>query len=341
MTAVAALLLRSSKPELSFAVTIAGSVVILLLALEPAAEAFGIFAELGARTGIDSELIKVIVKIVAIGYLVEFAAGVVEGLRRQEHCGQARLCGEDRHFLRFAARAARPALADRRIFGATMIRWTQKRARAPVRAAIWAAAALLAIFLWMPFASAEEAGASGGKSCSATSRRCSAGLDTQALQDYLDSLTEEQKAFFGGSIADKIMAVIGGDLSLEYDSALGAIGSLVLTGWSGCCPPSAPSVPSPSCAGWSAASEVRLRKRHVPRHLFRRVFRHPRAPAVLADRRDRGLCAAAVGSMQAQMQAVFPLLLTLIATSGGSVSVAVYQPAVLFLSEIIVSLIAG
>lgn len=78
VTAVAALLLRSSKPELSFAVTIAGSVVILLLALEPAAEAFGIFAELGSRTGIDSELIKVIVKIVAIGYLVEFAAGVVE-----------------------------------------------------------------------------------------------------------------------------------------------------------------------------------------------------------------------------------------------------------------------
>ena len=78
VTAVAALLLRSSKPELSFAVTIAGSVVILLLALEPAAEAFGIFAELGARTGIDSELIKVIVKIVAIGYLVEFSAGVIE-----------------------------------------------------------------------------------------------------------------------------------------------------------------------------------------------------------------------------------------------------------------------
>ena len=78
VTAVAALLLRSSKPELSFAVTIAGSVVILLLALEPAAEAFGILADLGARTGIGSELIKVIVKIVAIGYLVEFAAGVVE-----------------------------------------------------------------------------------------------------------------------------------------------------------------------------------------------------------------------------------------------------------------------
>ena len=78
VTAVAALLLRSSKPELSFAITIAGSVIILIFALELAADTFGIFAELGERTGIDNELIKVVIKIVAIGYLVEFAAGIVE-----------------------------------------------------------------------------------------------------------------------------------------------------------------------------------------------------------------------------------------------------------------------
>ena len=78
VTAVAALLLRSSKPELSFAITIAGSVIILIFALELAADTFGIFAELGERPGNDNELIKVVIKIVAIGYLVEFAAGIVE-----------------------------------------------------------------------------------------------------------------------------------------------------------------------------------------------------------------------------------------------------------------------
>ena len=94
VTAVAALLLRSSKPELSFAVTIAGSVVILLLALEPAAEAFGIFAELGARTGIDSELIKVIVKIVAIGYLVEFSAGILRDFGQDALSDKLVFCGK-------------------------------------------------------------------------------------------------------------------------------------------------------------------------------------------------------------------------------------------------------
>lgn len=78
VTAVAALLLRPNKPELAFAATIAGSVIVLLFAVELAADTFGVFAELGEQTGIDSELIEIVLKIVAIGYLVEFAAGIVE-----------------------------------------------------------------------------------------------------------------------------------------------------------------------------------------------------------------------------------------------------------------------
>ena len=46
-----------------------------------------------------------------------------------------------------------------------------------------------------------------------------------------------------------------------------------------------------------------------------------------------------VESMQKQMQAVFPLLLTLMSASGGSVSAAIFRPAVAFLSTTIVSLI--
>ena len=47
----------------------------------------------------------------------------------------------------------------------------------------------------------------------------------------------------------------------------------------------------------------------------------------------------AVSSMQTQMQIVFPIMLTLIAASGGSLSVAIYQPSVLFLSNTLVALI--
>lgn len=78
VTAVAALLLRSAKPELSFAVTLAGCVIILLFSVDLISETFGIFQEIGEATGIDRSLIKIVVKIIAIGYLVEFAAGIVE-----------------------------------------------------------------------------------------------------------------------------------------------------------------------------------------------------------------------------------------------------------------------
>ena len=78
VTAIAALLLKGTKPELAFAVTIAGAVILLIFSLDLLAATFGIFAEIGEKTGIDSALIRIIIKIVAIGYLVEFAAGVVE-----------------------------------------------------------------------------------------------------------------------------------------------------------------------------------------------------------------------------------------------------------------------
>ncbi len=78
VTAVTAVLLRTSRPELSFAVTIAGSVILLMFSIDLLSQTFGVFAELGEKTGIDNQLIKVIIKIVAIGYLVEFAAGIVE-----------------------------------------------------------------------------------------------------------------------------------------------------------------------------------------------------------------------------------------------------------------------
>ena len=50
----------------------------LIFAFELLADTFGIFSEIGALTGIDASLVTVVLKIVAIGWLVEFAAGIVE-----------------------------------------------------------------------------------------------------------------------------------------------------------------------------------------------------------------------------------------------------------------------
>lgn len=78
VTAFAALFLKGSKPELAFAVTIAGAVMILLFVIDMMYGAFQVFSEIAEKTGIDNSLVKIVIKIVAIGYLVEFSAGVIE-----------------------------------------------------------------------------------------------------------------------------------------------------------------------------------------------------------------------------------------------------------------------
>ena len=78
VTAIAALILKSSKPELAFAVTIAGGVIILIFALDMLGASLRIFTDIAEKTGIDQSLVKIILEIVAIGYLVEFSAGIVE-----------------------------------------------------------------------------------------------------------------------------------------------------------------------------------------------------------------------------------------------------------------------
>ena len=166
-------------------------------------------------------------------------------------------------------------------------------------------------------------------------------LDLEELEQYLKTLTDEEKDFFGkGSITDKISSIVSGDFRMDYDSFLAAIGGLVFGGVKDMLP-----VFAVICAIAILCGLL---------HMFQSSFMSAGTSKliyfvgyaailvlILTSMIDVvGDCYGAVRSMQKQMQAVFPILLTLIATSGGSVSVAVYQPAVVFLSEIIVNIIS-
>ena len=77
VAAIASVLLRSTKPELSFAVTVTGVIVILLFVLDSMQETLAVFQNIGRLTGIDNGLIKMLLKIVGVGYLTEFGAGIL------------------------------------------------------------------------------------------------------------------------------------------------------------------------------------------------------------------------------------------------------------------------
>ena len=77
VTTFAAILLKQTKPELSFAVTITGVLVILLFIVDALQNTLAIFTSIAAVTGIENGLLKILIKIVGVGYLTEFGAGVL------------------------------------------------------------------------------------------------------------------------------------------------------------------------------------------------------------------------------------------------------------------------
>ena len=77
ITAITSLLLKATKPEIAFSVTVTGSVLCLLFLVDLAQGALGVMSEIVALTGIENGLVKILLKIVGVGYLTEFSAGVL------------------------------------------------------------------------------------------------------------------------------------------------------------------------------------------------------------------------------------------------------------------------
>jgi stage III sporulation protein AD len=78
VTAVAAVLLKATKPELAFAVTVTGVIVILTFLIDALKGTVSVLSEIASITGVENGLIKILLKIVGIGYLTEFAAGILQ-----------------------------------------------------------------------------------------------------------------------------------------------------------------------------------------------------------------------------------------------------------------------
>lgn len=94
VTAVAALILKSTKPELAFAITIAGSIILLLFIFELFRNSLSIFHTIAESTGIDSSFVKILLKMVGIGYIVEFSAGILNDFGQNSVADKLVFCGK-------------------------------------------------------------------------------------------------------------------------------------------------------------------------------------------------------------------------------------------------------
>ncbi|MFR1632257.1 MAG: SpoIIIAC/SpoIIIAD family protein, partial [Oscillospiraceae bacterium] len=80
VTAVCALILKSHKSELAPLCVAAGGVLMILYAFDYVSESLDLLKQFTEQTGISSSVIRVIFKIIGIGYVVELTASSVKDL---------------------------------------------------------------------------------------------------------------------------------------------------------------------------------------------------------------------------------------------------------------------
>lgn len=159
-------------------------------------------------------------------------------------------------------------------------------------------------------------------------------LDTKELQEYLSTLS----AFKGVTVKEKLLGIITGDYSLDYSSLAQAVLSLVWEEGKVMLPAFVVIVAVALLCGIlnSAKSGFMNSTMSDIIHFFGYISVGASVLACLVSVLDVGF--SALSSMQRQMEIVYPLLLTLMAASGGTVSAGIYRPAVAFFSSAICEL---
>lgn len=76
ITCVIVIIIKQIKPEFAVFALICGSVVMLVYIFSYFTNILDVFSNIVNKTGINFELFKIILKIVGVGYLIEFAANV-------------------------------------------------------------------------------------------------------------------------------------------------------------------------------------------------------------------------------------------------------------------------
>lgn len=72
------IVVKQLKPELAVTVIVATSILILIYILKNFSQIFYIFDQIIEKTGINQELFIILIKIIGVGYLVEFGASICE-----------------------------------------------------------------------------------------------------------------------------------------------------------------------------------------------------------------------------------------------------------------------
>lgn len=96
---VVTLILKQVKPELTVVVVIAGSIVLITYALNYFTQVFNVFGNIVEKTGLNQGLFAILLKLIGVGYLVEFGASICEDSGNSSIASKIILCGKITIFL--------------------------------------------------------------------------------------------------------------------------------------------------------------------------------------------------------------------------------------------------
>lgn len=76
ITCIAALIIKPVRSDFAMLISMVGGVIILVMILSSLATAINLISSIANQTGIDSNLLSLVFKIIGVGYLTEFTASL-------------------------------------------------------------------------------------------------------------------------------------------------------------------------------------------------------------------------------------------------------------------------
>ena len=161
-------------------------------------------------------------------------------------------------------------------------------------------------------------------------------LDLQELQAYVDSLAN----YDGGSVADRLWDYINGE-AFDYGGFLTRMAGVFFSQIGNLLPSFACIAAITLLCGIISSLNSQFLEKTTGQTVFFVAYASTLIPVLSIVTECFSCTQQTLESLTWQMQAVFPLLLTLMAAGGNTVSVAIFKPTVAFLSNSILSLISS
>ena len=94
ITGICALILKANKPEFVPMCITAGGIMLILYAFDYLNESIEFIKNFTQQTGVDSAIVRIIFKVVGVGYLIEITASSIRDLGFESLSDKLVMCGK-------------------------------------------------------------------------------------------------------------------------------------------------------------------------------------------------------------------------------------------------------